>query len=313
MTAERAARDALLRRLAWIGFVLMVLVTTSSAYLRLRAAGLGCDDWPRCYGQGAAASTLQHETVAAARVAHRISASAAGLVALLVLALAFTRRPRDRRALAAAVALLVLTVSLAYLGRATPQAQVAAVAMGNLLGGMSMSALFLFLALRHDTGEARDGGALTAFTLVALLLTALQLAYGAMTSASYLGLACTTFPDCAGAWWPADASWSAFDPWRAIAPDQTTANMTLHMIHRYGGALMGLVIAALGWALAARGQRALGTTLIVLVAVQWLIGIAMVTASLPVSLALLHNVVAGLLLATLAATLARPVISRGGT
>lgn len=280
----------------------MMLVTTSSAYLRLRAAGLGCEDWPRCYGQGIPA--LQNESIAAARVAHRLSASAAGAVALLILALAAPRRSRDRQALAVGVALVALAALLAVLGRSTPQATVAAVAMGNLVGGMSMSALFLFLAVRSGQSDRRPDAPAATLTVAAIALTVLQLAYGAMTSASYSGLACTTLPDCAGAWWPADAAWSAFDPWRAVAREHMTANMTLHMVHRYAGALLAVLLLGLGVLLYRRGSRLSGTLVTALVLAQCVIGAVMVLRTLPVALALMHNVLAGLLLVALAGALA---------
>lgn len=306
MNADRSSQAALMRRIGWAGFALMLLVTTSSAYLRLRAAGLGCEDWPQCYGQYVQGTMVAPiPGVAVARVAHRVCASAAGALALLLVAVAYARRRVDAPALWASVALVVLAGMLAYLGRVTPQARFAAVAMGNLLGGMSMTALFMFVAVRRE--GHRDTGSAATWPLAgtALALTCLQLAYGAMTSASYSGLACTTFPDCAGAWWPSDATWSAFNPWRAISRDEISANMTLHMMHRYGGLLLGLIALWLALRLIRRKAGGWGMALLTLVALQWVIGSLMVEQSLPVSLALAHNVAAALLLALLTAIAAR--------
>lgn len=325
----------LLAHIALAGLVLVLLVTTSSAYLRLTAAGLGCADWPACYGRplaveparsahSEAAPAAAAETDAAgegarpataARLLHRISASAAGAAVLAIALIAFANRRELRHELGVALVLLVLTLGLALLGRATPGAQSPAVPVGNLLGGMLMAGLLGWLALggrreaRHPEATApgttgqpqtrRGPGAGTWLSAFALAALAAELALGAMTSATYSSLACSTLPDCDDRWWP--ANWSAADFDMLLPYSQRAgASVALHLAHRYAA----LVVAAATVAVAARLWRhapGLAGTLAGLLALQFALGVCAVWLGLPLAVTLLHNVTAALLLLALVA------------
>ena len=302
----------LLARVAQAGVLLVLLVTTSSAYLRLTSAGLGCVDWPACYGRAASpdATSEAAPPASAARVLHRVSASAAGAAVLAIALIAFVNRRGLRHEFGVALALLALTLGLALLGRATPGAQSPAVPVGNLLGGMLMAGLLGWLALGGvrstpasvpsalDNGRrGRGGGAwLSALALVAL---ALAIALGAMTSATYSSLACTTLPDCGGRWWPAAWSPSEFDMLLPYAQRQGPS-AALHLAHRYAAlavAVMTLAVAALLW----RRARSLALVLSAVLALQLALGLGAVGLGLPLAITLLHNVTAALLLLALVA------------
>lgn len=302
-------RLPLLRRMALLCAALMLATITLSAFMRLSQAGLGCPDWPACYGQnlralqqGTAAAPAGH-AVAAARLAHRVVASLALVLALLMVAATLATRPLLRREGRLALALLVLALALAALGIATPGARLPAVALGNLLGGFAMLALCWRLAA---AGAAHSGApGLGAWGVAGLVLLSSQVALGALLSASYAALACTDLADCSRLVQAAAWDWQALNPWRepvlaatAAAPDPGGALVSL--AHRAGALVVLPMLALLGTLAWRRGRRGAGAALLALVALQVALGLFIVAAGLPLAPVLLHNAVAALLLATLA-------------
>lgn len=297
-------RLSLLHRLAWLCVVTVLAVTTLSAFIRLSNAGLGCADWPQCYGERglqAAAFTgaRSHEVNATvvARIAHRVMAVAALLIIVLLIVVCLGGRPRLRGSGAIAVALLALALFLAVLGRWSSGARIPAVAMANLIGGFAMLALSLRLAIRTDVSPPRQRVA----AVVALLLLVVQVGVGGLVSASHSGLSCVGWSDCIAA--ARDVPWSTLDPWRepllTARPPFNEAGALSQSIHRGIAVLLVLAISALSLLAWRGGRRRTATALVVLLAVQTLVGLAMTQGSLPLALALLHNVLAACLFATL--------------
>jgi heme a synthase len=298
------ARLGSLRRLAWLCAALVLAVTSLSAYLRLTKAGLGCADWPACYAQAlrdphAAATHEPPDDVVAARLAHRVAA----LLVLGLIVVMLGVRPRagaaGRTDRALTIGLLVLALFLALLGRWSMAARVPAVTLGNLLGGFAMLALSVRLALPQTLPVPR---ALHRFAVAAAGLLVLQIALGGLVSGSFAGLSCGAWSDCVRA--AAGADWASLDPWRepqlgAQAPFNADGALP-QLLHR----ALALVVAAAVFAtslLAWRhGRRRSAVLFCVLLLAQGAVGLAMVHAGLPLALALLHNVGAALLLATLA-------------
>jgi len=297
-----------LRRLALMCAALVLAVTSLSAFIRLSQAGLGCSDWPQCYGsrlrdaqQGQPPLATHNEAVAAARLTHRAVAVLALLAVVTMLAVCFGNQPWLHREGLLALALLALALGLAVLGRWTAGARVPAVAMGNLVGGVLMLALCWRLAARGGAPAART--AITAWAGVAALLLLCQLALGALVSASYAGLSCAGIGDCLAAADAAGWPWRVLDPWREpvvsatplpINPDGALAQV----LHRAGAVLVLAVLAPLGWAALRSGQQREGAALLVLLALQVALGLLMTATALPIAAALAHNIVAALLLAT---------------
>jgi cytochrome c oxidase assembly protein subunit 15 len=212
----------------------------------------------------------------------------------------FGNRPWLAHQGALALAMLTLAIGLAVLGRWTAGARLPAVAIGNLMGGLVM----LALSCRLAAGVTEPGGpVLRRWAWVAIATLLIQVALGALVSASYAGLSCAAVGDC---WRAADAAgwpWQTLDPWRepvfAAAPIPLNASGALaQLVHRGGALLVLLVVAPLGLA-ALRGQRRVeGAALLTLLVIQLGLGSLVVATALPLALALAHNVVAGLLLAT---------------
>ena len=177
-TAFAAQREARARhRLAAVGkwgTALTVVVLGASALLR---AGSAVD------AAGNAASTLPAAVETAARFAHRVSASAVGVLALLAVILAASSRPAPRARIAAVAAIVALTLSLAALGRHTPGYRVAFVTAANVAGGLGLASAFLWLALQAQPRQVRDGIAWLSAAAFAVLLAHATLGAGAAAAA----------------------------------------------------------------------------------------------------------------------------------
>lgn len=310
MTTATAAptdrRRRMLRRMAMACLVLVVLVVALSAFMRHRGAGLGCEDWPACYGQGsrdtrAGEAVVPGDDVAMARRAHRVIATLALVLAVAMAIGSIAVRPVLRREGLLAIGLLALGLGLAVLGVATPGSRMPAVTLGNLLGGFAMLALCARMASvagaapdrRCDPVLARTAG------LVAILLV-LQVALGALVSATHAGLACRSIAECfelagSGGWDPA-----AFDPWRIPEPGTAgtaRAAASVQLAHRAGAIITAAAVLALGLLAWLRHERlkavALGGLLFAALALGAVIG----DGGLPLPAVLLHNLAAAGLLA----------------
>jgi len=275
---EMATRDeiqrrvVLLHRLAWACAVLVLVITSLSAFVRLSKAGVGCEPWPQCQAERAHATAgmaTQPESgaVVGARIAHRIATSGTMLLIIAMLMIALARQPSLREPGRLVLALLGLALFLALLGRLARDAPAPAVTLGNLLGGMGMVAVGWHLV---QVTRARDvvqaAGPPRAWVLAALVLVALQLALGALVSAGQLASTCA---------------------------DSLTCNA-----HRGSALVIVLVLGAIT-AAAWRKRRGPALLLLLLVLAQAALGVTMLTLALPLPLALAHNVLSALLIAAL--------------
>ena len=300
-------RHLWLRRLALVAAALVLGITSLSAFIRLSNAGLGCSEWPQCYGSRLRAVQQNRDPTAAdsdaiivARVAHRVGAVSALLAMTMILAVCFASRPWLLQEGALAVAMLTLAIGLAVLGRWTAGARMPAVAIANLLGGL----LLLALAWRLANGAAEPGRPfLRAWNWVGVAALIAQVTFGALVSASYAGLSCARIGDCwhaaAAAGWP----WQTLSPWHepafAVTPLPVNPGGALAQLLHRGGALVALVVLTpLGVARLLGPRRREGAALLVLLALQVGLGWLMVSTGLPLAPAVAHNVVAALLLAT---------------
>lgn len=285
-----------LRRMAMIGLLLILAVTTLSAYMRLANAGLGCADWPACYGAAlrapAVTASLSETSVALARMLHRLAAMAVLVLALVMVATAVSARPRFRREGGLAMALVAIAIGLAVLGRYSAGAKLPIIAIGNVLGGFAM-VVTSFAAWRGPSAGTR--WSMPAMSLMVLLVA--QIVLGVLVSASYSGLSCTGFPECGGT---VDLSWSLLDPTRVPQFDAGTPihpeGGFAHMLHRGLAALVTLAALATGVTAWRDGRRRAALALAALLVLQIGLGVTLVLATLPFAAALLHNFVAALML-----------------
>ena len=303
-----------LRRLLPAAAVLALLVVTVGAYTRLKDAGLGCPDWPGCYGQligvpaADDAGTPIDQTKAWIEVGHRYVAAVLGLAILAIAVLAW-RDPAAARLRWPAAALAVLVLLQGGLGALTvTELLQPAIVVAHLLGGMAILSLLVALAvsaLELRLAAPAPRRAVAAF----MLLLFVQVALGGWVSANYAGLACgTQFPACGGSLTvELDGSGFALD--RELGQDAAgepltqRAKMAIQWVHRLGAYAIALAAVALGLLLLRRGIKIAAAILFLLLLSQFSLGIYIVMKGLPLATSLLHNTGAALLLAWCAALL----------
>lgn len=303
-------RRAGLRRLALWCAALMLAITSLSAFIRLSQSGLGCAPWPGCFGgalraaQQGAAPVADSAPVLVARLAHRVTATVALVGVVTMAALCLLARPRMWRSGLLALLLVALALGLAVLGVWTGGARVPAVAIGNLLGGMAMFALCWRLAAPQGGPTTRAGAVVGAVAGVASLVLLVQIALGALTSASYAGQSCLGLLDCLRAADAAHWPWAMLDPWREPAWDADAVPVNAgaavtQLVHRTGAIVLVLLLVPLAALALRRGRRRDAWAVLVLLALQLLVGTLVVGTGLALPMALAHNLIALLLLAAL--------------
>lgn len=328
------ARDWL-RHIVTLSLLLCFGVVVLGAYVRLSAAGLGCPDWPGCYGhltpvgavaaEAAGTSGYPDQPVEVAKawkeMVHRYFAATLGLLIVIIAAIAIQYRRERLVSLRLALGLLGLVVTQGVLGMLTVTWQLKPlIVTGHLLLGLSTLATLFWLWRSLQPGSAADGEqarrAIAAATpvagLVAVLAVGMQIALGGWTSTNYAATACPDFPRCQDSWWPAADYGEAFVLWRGLGRNyeggvlELPARVAIQFAHRIGAVVLTLLLVAI--ALRARRRpataRAAGWVLAAL-GLQLLIGTFMVLRGFPLWLATAHNAGAALLLlATLSLLLA---------
>ena len=314
-----------LHRAATIAAVVAFAVIVLGAFVRLSHAGLGCPDWPGCYGQltwpveaqeiRQANEAFPERPVESGKawkeMVHRYLA---GILVLLVVAinyLAWKPGPRSRDARPMAALLLALILFQAALGMWTVTLKLLPlVVMGHLMGGLATFALLLWLAWRtRPLAGGQDGLAYVPFrsaVIAGLLVLVLQLALGGWTSANYSALACPDFPTCQGQWWPDSNFRDGFVLWREIGVDyeggvlDLPSRVAIHMAHRVGALVTFIALGALSLGLLARRQTRQGGALLgALLLAQVTLGVLNVWLFLPLPNAVAHNGTGALLLAAM--------------
>jgi cytochrome c oxidase assembly protein subunit 15 len=311
--------------------VLAFAVVVLGAYVRLTTAGLGCPDWPGCYGHIAPTSTAADVGKAWREMLHRYLAGSLVILTLILALMAFSaRRARlsaaASRPLTAAVVATILVQALLGMLTVTWQVAPQIVTLHLLFGMTTLGLLWWFwlalgaqlprsaapaLGRSPPVGWARTHLLSRQLALLGLIALGVQIALGGWTSTNYAAIACPDFPTCQGSWWPQMDFGKAFVLWHAPTMNYeggvlgTPARMAIHFTHRLGAAVtsIALLLAAL-WSLNDRAlTRARFAAVAVLAALvlQLTIGVSMVVKGFPLWLATAHNGGAALLLlATLA-------------
>jgi len=277
-------RIVILRRLALAAMLLAFCVVVFGAYVRLSDAGLGCPDWPGCYGHitpaGAAAAnagTAQaplHAGKAWREMIHRYGAGTLALLILAIAALALRWRRQPGVPLALPLLLVLLVVFQALLGMWTVTLLVTPliVSLHLVFGLTTMSLLWwLWLTLRRrssnpwsGTVSALGGGntaallrpaptGLRRLALIGLIALVVQIMLGGWTSTNYAATGCPDFPKCQASWWPNADFRAAFVPWHGLGINYEggvlplAARTAIHFTHRLGAlvATLFLLLAAL--------------------------------------------------------------------
>jgi heme a synthase len=316
---------ALIRRLCLTGLLLCLVVVVLGAYVRLTAAGLGCPDWPGCYG---AASPLGIAGNAAAQahfpqtpvnvgkawreMTHRYAAGTLGLIIIALTLLAATRRGRHMIGVRFACALMAILLLQASLGMLTVTLRLTPLVVTlHLLFGMTTLALlaWLWLSVRQytaDTELATTTQWPRRLALAALIILAMQIALGGWTSSNYAAIACADFPTCQGRFWPATDYAHAFVLWTGVGADYEgglltgPARVAIQLTHRLGACAVTLMLVLAAFVtlrqVALPAVRRAAWLVLAFLALQLVIAIGMVEMGFPLFLATAHNAGAALLL-----------------
>ena len=271
-----------IRRLALAGVLLCFVVVVLGAYVRLNAAGLGCPDWPGCYGHVTPLGAAQNVASQAAypnrplevgkawkEMIHRYAAGTLVLIVVAIAALAVVHRRRRLLSAPYAVALLATIVVQAVLGMLTVTWQLKPLIVTlHLIFGMTTLGLlwWLWLSLPGKSwgGMARaspgsyigGGGGASSGTqslarqlaLLGLVALAVQIALGGWTSSNYAAVACPDFPTCQNAWWPHTDYRNAFVLWHGLGINyeggilDNPARVAIHLTHRLGAVVATLAL-----------------------------------------------------------------------
>lgn len=302
-----------------VGLTLIVIVL--GAWVRLTDAGLGCPDWPGCYGELTWPKSEDQVLAANTRWAERpvetgkairemVHRYVAGILVLLVSYLTITawRRRRSDPSFPVLLPSVILGWILfqAALGMWTVTLLLKpAIVLAHLGGGMLTLGLLFWLYLKTRAKQAKPSlpeRALKWPVRIGLVVIVAQLLLGGWVSTNYAALSCPDFPTCMGQWWPEADYEEGFTLWRGVGVDYEggvldhPARIAIHMAHRIGALVVVAFFSWLLWRLyAIRSLVKSAQVLTALLVTQITLGILNVVLALPLALAVAHNGVAALL------------------
>jgi len=318
-------------RLALLASILAIVVVGLGAFTRLSHAGLGCPDWPGCYGH-VWAPQADHEIERAnaaypdmpvkldktwPEMVHRYFAGSLVILTLFILALAIKHRHKPAQPLKLPIFILGLIILQALFGMWTVTLKLwPQVVTTHLLGGFAMLSLLWLLTLRLDNRNwrlaDRDVGrvvALRRWALLGLVVAIVQISLGGWTTSNYAAVACPDFPTCQTHWLPPMDLAQGFNLFQHIGPNylggtmDNAARIAIHFSHRIGAIVTALYVAFLAWKLffqvALPETRRMAVILLIVVCAQVLLGIGNIVLHFPLAVAVAHNLTGALLLLTL--------------
>jgi cytochrome c oxidase assembly protein subunit 15 len=311
------------RKLAWVTAFLTLDLIMFGSFTRLTDSGLGCPDWPGCYGHSnplsagepirAAETALPSGPVTMTKawieMLHRYFAMGVGLLIVILAVQAWVRwRRRGGRTPWLATAALAWVLAQGAFGALTVTMKLQPVIVTiHLLGGVGLLALLTWLALREgDWVHVRAPARALATARIALAVVLLQVALGGWVSTNYAVMACPDFPLCQGELLPPMDFVHAFTLWRPLGmtgdgdaiPFQSL--VAIHWTHRLFAIVVIVVVGRLLWHLwGAAGLKGPARALLALLFLQFATGMSNVVLQWPLLLAVLHSGGAALLVAVL--------------
>ncbi len=314
----RNQRAPIARRLAALTVVTLFItfdLVLFGAFTRLTDSGLGCPDWPGCYG--AASPRGAHEQISEAQAAmptgpvthgkawiemiHRYMATGVGVLILTLAVATWMRRRELPVSPAWPLATLVWVCVQGAFGALTVTMKLKPLIVTlHLLGGLLLLALLVRQAVGYAQAHQGRGpllldGRLRLALAGVFALVWLQVALGGWVSTNYAVLACRDFPTCQGSWWPDMAFQPAFELWRPLGLTGTgesipfAALTAIHYTHRLVAYALLPLLLVLGWVLARAGLGRQGRWIMGLAAWQLLTGLSNVVLEWPLVAAVSHT------------------------
>jgi cytochrome c oxidase assembly protein subunit 15 len=308
------------RRVAAMAAVLCAIVVVVGAWVRLTNAGLGCPDWPGCYGHLHPGQAVERAAEISAanperpfdyqkalnEMLHRYIVGALGLLVLALAALSVMNRrdPAQPRVLPWVIVVLLGLQALLGMWTVTLLLKPLIVTL-HLLGGLATLALLWWLALPPERRELKAAERpVRRLAIGAMAVVLAQISLGGWTSTNYAAAACADFPTCHGSWWPDMDFDNGFVLWRGLGIDyeggvlDAPARVAIHYSHRLGAYLTALVVLLLVAGALRRGQtaatRAAATAVLIALGLQVTIGMNLIWQGWPLWLGTAHNAGAAL-------------------
>ena len=312
------------KRLTLFATLLALIVVSFGAYTRLTDSGLGCPDWPGCYGTLSVPESIDQIEKAQAvypdspvevekawiEMIHRYIAGILGIMILVIAFMSIKLRDQINYSLKWPFFLLGLVIFQAALGMWTVTLLLKpAVVSSHLLGGMTVLGILTFL-MHRNYGTHRENFVSNRFERkiirFSLVLLFIQIALGGWTSTNYAALACTDYPTCHGSLIPEMDFSNAFTIFRELGvtslgePLSLEALHAIQWVHRVGAiVLLGYLLLVAYILKVNQGFNMWRNVLILVISLQFIIGIANLLLHLPIVLATLHNLGAALLVVIL--------------
>lgn len=312
------------KRLTFYATLLALIVVSFGAYTRLTDSGLGCPDWPGCYGTLSVPESIDQIEKAQAvypdspveiekawiEMIHRYIAGILGIMILVIAFMSIRLREQINYSLKWPFFLLGLVIFQAALGMWTVTLLLKpAVVTSHLLGGVTVLGILTFL-MHRNYGTHRENFVsnkyerkIIRFSLVLLFI---QIALGGWTSTNYAALACTDYPTCHGSLIPEMDFYNAFTIFRELGvtsigePLSLEALHAIQWVHRIGAIVLLVYLLFVAYILKVnQGFNMWRNVLILVISLQFIIGIANLLLHLPIVLATLHNLGAALLVVIL--------------
>ena len=319
---RRATPTSRLKALTLITLFLTFDLVLFGAFTRLTDSGLGCPDWPGCYGSvtpiGAKAEIKAAETAmptgpvtkskAWIEMVHRYLATGVGVLILTLAAMTWWLRRQSREVSPWLPTFTLVWVCMqgAFGALTVTMKLFPAIVTLHLMGGVGLLALLMAQAVRYDGAGLRPLPALLRRGLwIGFVLLWAQIALGGWVSTNYAVLACPDFPTCNGQWVP-EMNWQGFSLWRELGYTPQgdllpfLALSTIHFVHRSAAWLVLGVMVWVGWQLRQQeGLSMAGRWLLGLSALQLVTGLSNVVLGWPLLAAVLHTGGAAAMVVTL--------------